>query len=204
MNLRAAMQSARAAVTAAAIAGAVAGCRSTPEEVALARRDRLGSPPITHAVLIRLKDPARTAELVRDCDASLPAIEGVDGYSCGVPLDMGRSNVSGDYDVGIYVGFADESAYRAYLDDPRHLSLVERWRDGWQSVRIFDVVQGSSAPRLVGPEPATPAVAVPAAAPAPAQATPPAAQPAAPAPAPAPPAAPAASPPAQQPPRQAP
>jgi hypothetical protein len=46
----------------AATASAAGGCRSTPEEVALARRDRLGTPPITHAVLVRLKDPARTAE----------------------------------------------------------------------------------------------------------------------------------------------
>jgi hypothetical protein len=114
---------------------------------------------------------------------------------------MGRSNVSGDYDVGIYVGFADEAAYRAYLDDPRHLALVERWRDGWQSVRIFDVAQGASAPRTVGPEPVPAASTPPAAASAPAQATPTAAPSAAPAAAPATAPAPAPAPAA---PRQAP
>jgi hypothetical protein len=126
----------------AALGTAATGCHATPEQAALARKDRLGTPAITHVVLVQLKDPSRTAELVRDCDESLPGIAGVDGYSCGVPLDMGRKGVSGDYDVGIYVGFPDEAAYRVYLDDARHLQLVERWREGWKAVRIFDVVQG--------------------------------------------------------------
>lgn len=159
----------------------VAACQATPEEQSLARREVLGSPAITHLVLVQLKDPSRLAELVADCDRVLPAIEGVAGYSCGVPLDMGRSNVSGDYDVGIYVGFRDADAYRGYVDDPRHLALVDRWRDGWKGVRIFDVIEG--IPAVAPPAPAPSAAPVPAPA-APSTAVPaaPAATPAAPAP----------------------
>jgi len=135
---------------------AAAACQSTPEAQSLARREDLGSPAITHLVLVQLKDPSRLAELVADCDRVLPAIEGVAGYSCGVPLDMGRSNVSGDYDVGIYVGFRDADSYRSYVDDPRHLELVERWRDGWKGVRIFDVIEG--IPTVAPPAPAPSAV----------------------------------------------
>jgi hypothetical protein len=159
------------------------GCASTPEAEALARTDDLGTAPITHVVLVQLKDPTRIGELVADCDRALPGIPGVAAYSCGVPLDMGRSNVTKDYDVGIYVGFADASAYRGYLDDPRHLALVEEWRDGWKAVRIFDVLAGDPAAvqavtasrtapppaEVPAPKPAAPApAAAPASTPAPA------------------------------------
>lgn len=154
---------------------AASACQTTPEAQSLARREDLGSPAITHLVLVQLKDPSRLAELVADCDRVLPAIEGVAGYSCGVPLDMGRSNVSGDYDVGIYVGFRDAEAYRSYVDDPRHLELVERWRDGWKGVRIFDVIEG--IPAVAPPAPPPEAAPIPPAAapsaPQPAPTTPP-------------------------------
>ncbi|MFM8639858.1 MAG: Dabb family protein, partial [Planctomycetota bacterium] len=137
--------------------------------------------------LVQLKDPTRIGELVADCDRALPGIPGVAAYSCGVPLDMGRSNVTKDYDVGIYVGFADASAYRGYLDDPRHLALVEEWRDGWKAVRIFDVlagdpaaVQAVTASRTAPPPAEVPAPkpAAPASTPAPAPAAPTSAAPA--------------------------
>ena len=89
----------------AALGIAFVGCASTPEAQSLARKADLDTAPITHVVLVQLKDPTRTAELIADCDQVLPAIKGVSGYSCGVPLVTGRTNVTGDYDVGIYVGF---------------------------------------------------------------------------------------------------
>jgi hypothetical protein len=78
-------------------------------------------------------------------------------------METGRSNVIGDYDVGIYVGFVDAAGYRAYLDDPRHLDLVERWREGWKAVRIFDVISADApeARKVPTHEPATPEVPAP-------------------------------------------
>ena len=67
---------------------------------------------------------------------------------------MGRTNVTSDYDVGIYVGFRTEAAYRDYVDHPRHLEMVEGWREGWKSVRMFDIVDGVPA---VMPAPTIPA-----------------------------------------------
>jgi hypothetical protein len=154
-------RSARTAL--ASIAALVAGCASTPEAESLARKADLETPAITHVVLVQLKDPSRTAELVDDCDRALPGIESVRGYACGVPMETGRSNVIGDYDVGIYVGFVDAAGYRAYLDDPRHLDLVERWREGWKAVRIFDVISPDApeARKVPTHEPATPEVPAP-------------------------------------------
>lgn len=152
----------RLAAAAALAAAALGACRSTPEAASLARKADLGSAPITHIVLVQLKDPTRTAELVAECDRSLPAIGGVRGYSCGTPLETGRSNVTADYDVGIYVGFATDADYRAYLDDPRHQAVVDRWREAWKSVRIFDFAEGlpASLPAAqdVPPAPQVPAV----------------------------------------------
>ncbi len=138
-----------------ALVALVAGCASTPEAESLARKEKLETPAITHVVLVQLKDPSRTAELVADCDRALPGIESVRGYACGVPMETGRSNVIGDYDVGIYVGFLDSAGYRAYLDDPRHLDLVERWREGWKAVRIYDVIspEAPEARKAPAPEP---------------------------------------------------
>jgi hypothetical protein len=190
----------------AALGIALVGCASTPEAQSLARKADLDTAPITHVVLVQLKDPTRTAELIADCDQVLPAIKGVSGYSCGVPLVTGRTNVTGDYDVGIYVGFRTDADYRLYVDDPRHLAMVDRWRDGWKAVRIFDVVSGmptvsavpgtaaapaaapaatpaSAAPATRPAVPAAPAAASPAPAPASAPGAAPAPKPAAPAPA---------------------
>lgn len=146
----------------AALGLSLLGCASTPEAQSLARKADLDTPPITHVVLVQLKDPTRTAELIADCDEVLPAIKGVSGYSCGAPLVTGRTNVTGDYDVGIYVGFRTEAEYRAYVDDPRHLAMVDRWREGWKGVRIFDVMAGiptasaaPGTPAATTPTPAT-------------------------------------------------
>jgi hypothetical protein len=149
----------------AALGIALVGCASTPEAQSLARKADLDTAPITHVVLVQLKDPTRTAELIADCDQVLPAIKGVSGYSCGVPLVTGRTNVTGDYDVGIYVGFRTDADYRSYVDDPRHLAMVDRWRDGWKAVRIFDVVSGMPAASAVPGTAAAP-TAAPAATPA--------------------------------------
>ena len=149
----------------AALGIAFVGCASTPEAQSLARKADLDTAPITHVVLVQLKDPTRTAELIADCDQVLPAIKGVSGYSCGIPLVTGRTNVTGDYDVGIYVGFRTDADYRSYVDDPRHLAMVDRWRDGWKAVRIFDVISGMPAASAVPGTAAAP-TAAPAATPA--------------------------------------
>jgi hypothetical protein len=146
----------RACIAAAAL---IAGCAATPEEASLSRKERLDTAPITHVVLIQLKDPTRAAELVADCDRALPAIDSVASYSCGVPLATDRTTVLRDYDVGIYVGFRNGADYRAYVDDPRHLALVERWRDGWKAVRIWDIAEGTTG--VVAGDPLPPPAAEP-------------------------------------------
>lgn len=149
----------RAGAAAVLTALLAAGCATTPEEVSLKRRDAIATAPITHVVLIDLKDPTRTAELVADCDRTLPGIGSVIAYSCGVPMVSDRANVLSDYDVGFSVGFRSEADYKAYLEDPRHQGIVARWREAWKSVKIYDIVSGAAPANTVmlPPAPAKPA-----------------------------------------------
>ncbi len=93
---------------------------------------------VTHVVLVELADDADLAAMRSDSNEKLPKIAGVCGYQCGAPLDIGRTNVTGDYDLGILVQFPTVEAYKAYLDDPSHKELVAKWRPKWKSSRIFD------------------------------------------------------------------
>ncbi len=93
---------------------------------------------ITHVVLIDVADDAEIAALRSDADAQIPKIAGVCGYQCGAPIDIGRTTVTGDYDLGMIVQFPSVDAYKAYLEAPAHKELVAKWRPKWKSSRIFD------------------------------------------------------------------
>ncbi len=110
----------------------IAGC-SAPERPAM----------INHVVFFKLEDPEDSAELIEDCDRDLSTIPGVASYYCGQHGDFGRQNVDSDYDVGFYVGFETEEAYRAYLVDPAHTAVVGKWKPRWEWIRIYDVVDTS-------------------------------------------------------------
>ena len=110
----------------------LAGCATSPP---VTRR----AAPVSHVVFFKLKAATDASELLADCDAKLTAIPGVLSYAAGKHLDMGRSNVESDYDLGLYVGLADETGYRAYLEHPSHTELVQKWRPRWEWIRIYDV-----------------------------------------------------------------
>jgi hypothetical protein len=40
------------------------------------------------------------------------------------------------YDVSLHVFFVDQAAHDAYQTDPRHLALIERYAEAWESVRV--------------------------------------------------------------------
>lgn len=131
---------------------------ATPQERVEERRTQIATPPITHIVLIQLKDPSRARELVEDCNRSLPGIPSVLAYACGEPLQSERPNVMKNYSVGFFVAFADEAGYKAYTEDPAQTALVEKWRTAWKDVRIFDFLE----PANLGFETTMPAGAAPA------------------------------------------
>jgi hypothetical protein len=108
------------------------GCRAEAPATAAAGR-------IQHLVLLTLKDPAEADALVRDMDASLPGIPGLLEIHVGKPLDIGRTEVTGDYHVGAVLEFATVDALRAYPDHPAHTALLGRWVPKVAELRVHDV-----------------------------------------------------------------
>lgn len=93
---------------------------------------------INHVVFFDLKDPAESDELISNCYTLLEIPEVVSGYA-GTHYDIGRDSVLQDYDVGFFVAFDSEADYRAYIEHPAHVALVEKWRPRWDSIRVYDV-----------------------------------------------------------------
>lgn len=95
--------------------------------------------PISHVVLVTLKDPADAPSLIAESDRLLATIPSVVAYSCGTPPPTDRASVDTSFTVGMYVGFESEEGYRAYLDHAAHTALVEAWRTRIESMRMFDI-----------------------------------------------------------------
>lgn len=95
---------------------------------------------INHVVFFKLEAAQDIDELIRDCDNDLGSIPGVTAYFCGKHGEFGRPMVDSDYDVGFYVGFDSDEAYSAYLEHPKHVEIVEKWKPRWKWIRIYDVV----------------------------------------------------------------
>ena len=90
-------------------------------------------------VFFKLKDPALAPKLIRACDEQLSRIPGAVSYFAGTHVDIGRSNIDSDYDVGFFIGFDSVEAYEEYLAHPVHVALVNEWRPRWEWIRIYDV-----------------------------------------------------------------
>ncbi len=97
------------------------------------------APTISHVVLISLEDSSQTPALQADCNRLLTQIPAVRTYTAGSHIDIGRDSVLHDYDLGLIVTFDDADAYRAYVDHPLHIQLVETWRDRFASIRVWDI-----------------------------------------------------------------
>lgn len=95
---------------------------------------------INHVVFFKLQESRDAEDLIRECDRDLASIPGVSSYFCGRHGDFGRSIVDSNYDVGFYVGFDTDEAYEAYLEHPKHVDLVDKWKSRWEWIRIYDVV----------------------------------------------------------------
>ena len=116
-------------VAAAGILLAPAACRTSSPSMPA---------PFQHVVLVDLADDGEIPAMRAASDAALPRIASVKGYVCGTPVDIGRASVSRDYDLGIIVQFESADAYKAYLEDPLHVQLVQEWKPKWRKAAIFD------------------------------------------------------------------
>ena len=98
-----------------------------------------GGPRLAHAVYFDVTNDAESAELARDCERLLAGIPGV------LQLEVGRRAEEFDrpvndaeFDVALFVVFADRGAHDGYQVHPRHRELVESWTPRLASLRVCD------------------------------------------------------------------
>ena len=125
------------------LAACLAACSTqpAPEDAparAATRLDTPRLPEVQHVVLLRLKDPLDTPDLVRACNGLAEAVPSVRSAFAGLHVEIGRNNVDRDYDLCFIVGFDSVEGYREYLDHPAHLQLLADWRDRLEWIRVVD------------------------------------------------------------------
>jgi len=100
---------------------------------------------LAHNVFFTLKDKSDTAveALIKDCYEYLEKQPGIINFSAGrlVPENDRDVNVT-DFDVGLHVIFSDRSYHDQYQDAEKHNVFVDRNKDNWSKVRVFDTYIG--------------------------------------------------------------
>ena len=94
-----------------------------------------------HNVYFSLKDKSEEniAALIADSKKYLAPIAGIESFVCGVPEPEADRPVNDrDFDVALHVLFTSKELHDAYQVDSRHNEYVERNKDNWEAVRVFD------------------------------------------------------------------
>lgn len=108
--------------------------------VALTKAD--SQPRQAHSVFFTLKDnsPEARAEFVKSCQKYLTGHEGTVSVSFGtIAEDVIEPNVSvRDFDVALLLVFENKEAGKKYLVAPRHKEFVEKNKEKFAKVRVFD------------------------------------------------------------------
>ncbi len=137
-----------AAVGFLCVAG-LGGCRGPERENAAQATP--AAAPISHIVLVKLRDPGEAGRLLEDAARALPGIPGVSMYSAGTHLDIGRATIDGEYDAAMYIGFDTVADYRVYVDHPDHTAFVARWKPRLEWIRVHDFTDLARPPRDLSP-----------------------------------------------------
>ncbi len=96
---------------------------------------------LAHMVFFTLKDASDEAQrqLVDDCYTYLKDHPGVEFFAAG-RRDPGLTRPVNDLDfhVGLHIVFESREAHDRYQQAPAHLTFIERNRENWAQVRVFD------------------------------------------------------------------
>lgn len=107
----------------------------------------VASTAIGHAVVFELNEPSAVAELHTALEELLAATPGLVEARVGPRADVavreGLTDTS--FDLLMWTHFADAEALLAYIESPRHVALVERFKPLLRRVRVFDIATGRGA-----------------------------------------------------------
>jgi len=96
---------------------------------------------LAHNVYFTLKDTSSEAidKLVRSCHEHLSGHVGTVFFAAGTLVeDLARPVNDRDFHVALHVIFSTREAHDAYQIDERHVKFIERNKDNWAQVRVFD------------------------------------------------------------------
>ncbi|TFG59137.1 MAG: Dabb family protein [Spirochaetales bacterium] len=97
---------------------------------------------LAHNVFFKLKDGSEQAvgKLISDCNTYLKPIPGILYFSVGrLHTEHAREVNVRDFHVGIHVTFLNQAAHDFYQDCDLHNQFVDRNKDTWETVRVFDL-----------------------------------------------------------------
>ncbi len=98
---------------------------------------------LAHNVFFSLHDksPEAVAKLINEIKTYLTAHAGTMFFACGTPEpDLARPVNDRDFDVALHIVFNSRADHDIYQGAPRHMTFVERNKETWAKVRVFDTV----------------------------------------------------------------
>ena len=98
---------------------------------------------LTHCVFFALKNntPENCQALVDECNTYLNRPGGVVSMHVGIrEADLDREVNDADFDVSLVLVFENRQAHDVYQDHPEHVTFIERNKETWRSVRVFDAL----------------------------------------------------------------
>ena len=96
---------------------------------------------VAHIVFFTLKDGSEAAQaaMVEECKKYLSGHDGTVYFSSGTRgAEFDRPVNDDEFHVSLHVVFKDKTAHDAYQVDARHTEFIEKNKDGWAKVRVFD------------------------------------------------------------------
>lgn len=94
-----------------------------------------------HNVYFSLKEssPKAMQSLVDDCTTYLSTQAGVLSFTCGVlESELDRPVNDQDFHVSLHILFETRADHDAYQIEEQHQLFIERNKDNWSNVRVFD------------------------------------------------------------------
>ena len=96
---------------------------------------------VAHNVYFELKDNSKEAveKLIADCHRYMKQVEGIIFFSAGVIHEEHRRDVNvRDFHAATFILFRDQESHDNYQSCDLHRQFIERNRDNWKSIRVFD------------------------------------------------------------------
>jgi heme-degrading monooxygenase HmoA len=98
---------------------------------------------LTHSVFFTLADSSdeKIQQLVDDCYKYLATADGLVSLHAGARIaDLDREVNDDEFHVALITVFESREAHDAYQTVEDHKTFIERNKDNWEKVRVFDAM----------------------------------------------------------------